>query len=39
MIRIWKMAGKDTGFVEIDKTWNKDKALLEYSSRKNWYAK
>ena len=33
------MAGCDTGFVEIDETWTKDKALRKYSSHKNWYAK
>ena len=34
-----KMAGCDTGFVEIDETWTQDKALRKYSSHKNWYAK
>ena len=34
-----KMAGCDTGFVEIDETWTQDKALHKYSSHKNWYAK
>ena len=34
-----KMAGCDTGFVEIDKIWSQDKALRKYSSHKNWYTK
>ena len=33
------MAGCDTGFVEIDKTWIPEKASRKYSSHKNWYTK
>ena len=33
------MAGWDTGFVKIDKTWKQDKALWNHSSHKNWYTK
>ena len=34
-----KMAGCDTGFVKIDETWTKEKALRKYSLHKNWYTK
>ena len=34
-----KMAGCNTGFVNIDETWTQDKALQKYSSHKKWYTK
>ena len=34
-----KMAGCNTGFIEIDETWTQDKALWKYSSHNNWYTK
>ena len=33
------MAGCDTGFVDIDETWNQATALRKYSSHKTWYSK
>ena len=33
------MAGCDTGFIDIDDTWNQATALREYSSHKSWYSK
>ena len=33
------MAGCDTGFIEIDATWNDEVGLRKYSSHKNWYTK
>ena len=34
-----KMAGCDTGFIDIDETWNQATALRKYSSHKSWYSK
>ena len=33
------MAGCDTGFIEIDDTWNRATVLRKYSSHKSWYSK
>ena len=33
------MAGCDTGFIDIDETWNHTTALRIYSSHKSWYSK
>ena len=33
------MAGCDTGFIDIDDTWNQATALQKYSSHKSWYSK
>ena len=34
-----KIAGCDTGFIDIDETWNLATALRKYSSHKSWYSK
>ena len=33
------MAGCDTGFIDVDETWNQATVLRKYSSRKSWYSK
>ena len=33
------MAGCDTGFIDIDDTWNQATALQKNSSHKSWYSK
>ena len=33
------MAGCDTGFIDIDDSWNLATALRKYSSHKSWYSK
>ena len=33
------MAGCDTGFIDIDETWNLATAIRKYSSHKSWYSK